>query len=88
MTTNLAKLPLGGLSSRSSIAGAPLRVNSHSRERHLGAKTTAIAAPERFKFLDNAEEARLQQTDAFAELKSLSSRQSVNRPQKVSDGHA
>ena len=85
MTTKLASLPLGGLSSRNSIAGAPLRVNSHSRDRHLGAKITAIAAPERLNYLDNAEEARLQETDAFAELKALASRQSVNRPQKVSE---
>ena len=48
-------------------------------------QTRAIAAPERnWDVLDKAEEARLQETDAFAELVNLSEKQSVNKPQKVS----
>ncbi|CAL8467938.1 g7476 [Coccomyxa elongata] len=78
----MSTLPAGVLSARSSIAGAPLRPHTQSRERQSAVRTTAIAAPERTYNLDNAEEARLQQTDAFAELKALSQRQSVNRPQK------
>ena len=46
--------------------------------------TRAIAAPERtWDMLDKAEEARLHETDAFAELVNISKQQSVNRPQKV-----
>lgn len=85
--TKLSTLPAGVLPVRSSIAGAPLRPHTQSRERQSSARTTAIAAPERTYNVDNAEEARLHQTDAFAELKALSQRQSVNRPQKVYDRH-
>lgn len=57
-------------------------------------RTKAIAAPERMQEqqqdtirlldLDNAEQARLEQTDAFKELVALNrKKQSVNRPQQV-----
>ena len=57
-------------------------------------RTKAIAAPERMQEqqqdtirlldLDNAEQSRLEQTDAFKELVALNrKKQSVNRPQKV-----
>lgn len=86
MTTNFSSVPLGAVSSRGSAIGVPLRSGSHSRVRQA-VKPVAIAAPERLEFLDKAEEARLQETDAFAELKALSQRQSVNRPQKVRHVH-
>lgn len=51
-------------------------------------QTRAIAAPERtWDVLDKAEEARLHETDAFAELIQLSEQQSVNRPQKTVSNH-
>lgn len=57
-------------------------------------RTKAIAAPERMQQeqqdtirlldLDNAEQSRLEQTDAFKELIALNKKkQSVNRPQQV-----
>ena len=52
-------------------------------------QTRAIAAPERTwdVVVDKAEEARLHETDAFAELVNLSKQQSVNRPQKAVSNH-
>ena len=56
------------------IRGAGVRVNIAAPER------ATAASPD----LDNAERARLEQTDAFAELKKMNeAKQTVNRPQKV-----
>ncbi len=83
---NLKTLPSGALASRPSLAGAPIRTpNVRSRKQSEQLQTRNIAAPERnWDVLDKAEESRLHETDAFAELVSLSKQQSVNRPQKVS----
>lgn len=73
----------------------PLRLQRRvSASRPRVDRTTAIAAPERLQEeqhgtirlldLDNAEQARLEQTDAFQELVALNkTKQSVNRPQKA-----
>lgn len=72
-------------------------LRSHKRlpaSRPRYAHTKAIAAPERLQEeqqgtirlldLDNAEQARLEQTDAFKELVALhKNKQSVNRPQQA-----
>ena len=73
----------------------PLRLQKRvSASRPRVDRTAAIAAPERLQEeqqstirlldLDNAEQARLEQTDAFQELVALNkTKQSVNRPQKA-----
>ena len=73
----------------------PLRsVKRVSASRSRVDRTKAIAAPERLQEeqqttirlldLDNAEQARLEQTDAFKELVALNKKkQSVNRPQQA-----
>lgn len=82
---NMKSLPSGALASRTSLVGTPLRAGcTNSRRQIEQLKTRAIAAPERnWDVLDKAEESRLQETDAFAELVHLSKKQSVNKPQKV-----
>lgn len=56
-----------------------------ARDRQDGRKTRARhVAPAVTEQLDNAERARLEETDAFKELVALNAKQSRNRPQKVS----
>lgn len=78
-----------------SISSNVLRARKRSAAmRPCVDRTKAIAAPERMQEqqqdtirlldLDNAEQSRLEQTDAFKELVALNrQKQSVNRPQKV-----
>lgn len=78
-----------------SISSNVLRARKRSSAMRPGVdRTKAIAAPERMQEqqqdtirlldLDNAEQSRLEQTDAFKELVALNrQKQSVNRPQKV-----
>lgn len=78
-----------------SISPNVLRAHKRSSAMRSGVdRTKAIAAPERMQEqqqdtirlldLDNAEQSRLEQTDAFKELVALNrQKQSVNRPQKV-----
>ena len=82
---NMKSLPSGALAPRTSLVGTPLRAGcTKSRRQIEQLQTRAIAAPERtYDVLDKAEESRLQETDAFAELVHLSKKQSVNKPQKV-----
>lgn len=80
---------------RVSISSNVLRARKRSSAMRPGVdRTKAIAAPERMQEqqqdtirlldLDNAEQSRLEQTDAFKELVALNrQKQSVNRPQKV-----
>ena len=85
---NIKNLPSGAVASRPALAGTPIRAGCTRKGRQDSLKTRAIAAPERtWEVLDKAEEARLHETDAFAELVHLSSQQSVNRPQKVGSDH-
>lgn len=83
MMTTMHGLPIGTLHTRSAFAGTQIRSSSHVSRRQVDvARTSAISAPERVETVDRAEEAQLEQKDAFAELVALS-KQSVNRPQKV-----
>ena len=78
-----------------SISSNVLRARKRSSAMRSSVdRTKAIAAPERMQEqqqdtirlldLDNAEQSRLEQTDAFKELVALNrQKQSVNRPQKV-----
>ena len=85
---NMKSLPTGALASRPVLAGTPIRSGCTSKRRLDALQTRAISAPERtWEVLDKAEEARLHETDAFAELVNISKQQSVNRPQKVMTGH-
>ena len=85
---NMKSLPTGALASRPVLAGTPIRSGCTSKRRQDVLQTRAISAPERtWEILDKAEEARLHETDAFAELVHLSKQQSVNRPQKVASDH-
>ncbi|CAL5219971.1 g1908 [Coccomyxa viridis] len=80
---NMKSLPTGALASRPVLAGTPIRSGCTSKRRLDALQTRAISAPERtWEVLDKAEEARLHETDAFAELVNISKQQSVNRPQK------
>lgn len=64
-------LPCRTCAHRAPIRGAPLRVQ-------------AVSAPPKLTDFDRAEEARLQGTDAFAELVNINQpKQAVNRPQKA-----
>ena len=84
----MKSLPSGALASRPALSGTPIRAGYTSKRRLDAFQTRAISAPERtYDVLDKAEEARLHETDAFAELVNLSKQQSVNRPQKVMSGH-
>lgn len=76
------------------VAQAPVTSQKRARATRRHERTKAIAAPERLQEeqqgtirlldLDNAEQARLEQTDAFKELVALNkTKQSVNRPQKA-----
>ena len=87
---NMKSVPSGALASRTSLVGSPLRAGcTKSRRQIEHSQTRAIAAPERqWDVIDKAEESRLQETDAFAELVHLSKKQSVNKPQKVWTSHA
>ena len=85
---NMKSLPTGALASRPVLAGTPIRSGCTSKRRQDALQTRAISAPERtWEMVDKAEEARLHETDAFAELVNLSKQQSVNRPQKVVSAH-
>ena len=86
---NMKSLPTGALASRPVLAGTPIRSGCTSKRRQDSySRLVQSAAPERtWEILDKAEEARLHETDAFAELVHLSKQQSVNRPQKVASDH-
>ena len=76
------------------VGSAALRSRKRAAMRPRVDRTKSIAAPERMQQqqqdtirlldLDNAEQSRLEQTDAFKELIALNKqKQSVNRPQQV-----